>query len=266
MTFLELYSTFLDIELASSDTVQLFTTVRRKAAVNAAQGVFVRMTGCTKVYGSVALTDSTGEYDLEVVLFPSITMVPDYVRMAGPPSVKITTTATGAVRWIQGDQDFPRRDPEELDREEPGWRNVSDGTPISWYLRDDGGSTYIGLHPEPKIPSTETWVLVVPYVALAPDMTTPIELPFTINAGPIKRLIPYHQALVHYAAALLEPLRKNYSGAQHQMALYTSIVAQYFQQLREDGPDQITFKRDYRGEASRKRNAIMNTGDWHTTP
>lgn len=241
MTFLQLYGEKLSIELASSDTTILFTTARRKAAVNEAQDAFARMTGCTKRYGSIAVVDGTAEYDLETIT--------DYIRLAGAPSIKIVGTSD--TRYIQGPDDFPRRDVEELDRTDPSWRAASDGTPSAWYIKEDGGATYFGLNPAPDVTVGDTWTIIVPYVADPADMSLDAAVPFTFSSNSLLRLVPYHQALAHYAAGLLEPLRKNYTGVTRQMQIYSGYVAQYLQQQREDGRDQLIDIRDYFGESHR---------------
>jgi hypothetical protein len=252
MTFVQLYSTFLDIELASSDTTQLFTTVRRKLAVNEAAKAFARMTDCLKRYGSVPIIDETGEYDLEVAFT-------DFIRVLEDPSVKIIGASD--TRYIQGD-DLPRRDPAQLDWENPNWRAADAGTPMAWYLRPDGGATFLGLTPAPDVGSGEMWTILVPYSALPADMSADIDLPFTVSSNSPIRIAPYHQALVHYAAASLEPLRKNYAGAQRQMSLYNDYIAKYYEDERTSGPDQITMMRGYFDESKRQTRAV----DWRRFP
>jgi hypothetical protein len=48
MTFLQLYGDYLDIELGSADRTALFTTARRKDAVNRAQLEFAKQTECSR--------------------------------------------------------------------------------------------------------------------------------------------------------------------------------------------------------------------------
>ena len=67
MDFVTLYSTELTRALGSSKT-DLFTTARRKAAINAAQLEWVRRTECFQRQASVALVDGTQEYDIEASL------------------------------------------------------------------------------------------------------------------------------------------------------------------------------------------------------
>lgn len=249
MQFSLLYGSQLDIELGSADRSQLFTTARRQKAVNDAMHNWERVTGCTPVFGTIPIVSTTGEYDLFVTFT-------NYISLAdnASPSVKMVDP-NGNVTWIQGD-DLPRRDPVWLDSDAPGWRADPPGTPNSWYLRNDAGTTYVGLDPAPLVPSGWTYSLLVPYLASSTDMVADADLPFTVNAKSFARLVPYHQGLVHYAAGLLEPLRKNYTGAQRQMQLYAGYVAQYSTKERKDGPDQVVFSRNYLRDATSPRRPV----------
>lgn len=240
MTFAELYGAELDIELGTADRTQLFTTARRKQAVNRAIATFVRQTNCTKVYGEIEIVDGQGEYDL-YAFFPRI------IRVSGDPSIRITRGTS--VRYIQGPDAFPRFEPEELDRVRPGWRSASAGRPDGWFLREHQGAFYLGMTPAPDITTGDTWDWIVPHTVLPEDLGNDSAEPFTIGGSAMTRLRPYHPALVHYAAGLLEPLRKNYTDAQRQMQLYTGYVAQYLQQQQQDGQSVVTFSRNYLAES-----------------
>lgn len=91
----------------------------------------------------------------------------------------------------------------------------------------------------------------MPYIASSTDMSADGDIPFTVSGSAFGVLTPYHQALVHYAAGLLEPLRKNYSGAQRQMGLYAGYIAQYETDKRKKGPNTVTMKRHYFRDAGR---------------
>ena len=249
MTFQQLWDDQLDIELASSDQTILFTATRRKKAVNDAQDAFVRMTGCTKRYGTISITDETDEYNI-------LTTLTDYIKLAGDPSIKIVSSSS--TRYIQGKDDFPRRDPEWLDAITPGWRAYDAGTPTAWYLRRDSGVEYLGATPPPDVASGETWTWIVPYVAQPTTMSNNSDEPFTTNSVALP-ISEYHQALVHYAAAQLEPLRKNYSGVTRQQQLYAGYVANYLQDEQADGNDQIWFERNYYGESNRSARVLDPT-------
>jgi hypothetical protein len=244
MTFTQLYGTHLDIELATADRTQLFTTARRKQAVNDGMNAFVRQTGCVKRYGSIALVDSTEEYNV-------YTTLTDWIRLAAAPSISITSGST--VRYYQGRDDFPRRDPEELDLLEPGWRASSDATPRGWYFRENGGTKLLGVYPPPDITGSDTWAWIVPYIAKPTVLSADGDVPFTISAAVSLQLEPYHQALVHYAAAQLEPLRKNYAAATRQMELYAAYITEYKTQQQHDGPDQVLLLKDYYRPHTRAR-------------
>jgi hypothetical protein len=240
MTFADLYGAQLNIELASSDTTQLFTTARRKKAINDAQLAFVRQTNCTKRYGQITMVDGTGEYNV-------VTTLTDFLRLLAPPSIKVVTSTR--TYYIQGKDDFPRRDPEWLDWQEPNWRAADAGTPASWYQRREGGIDYLGVTPPPDITAPDAWTLLVPYLGRPADMSADSDQPFKIGTNVLARLEPYHQGLVHFAAALLEPLRKGYAAAERQMNLYAGYTADFITQARAEGPDQITIERTYYGES-----------------
>lgn len=243
MTFVQLYGAQLNIELASADTTQLFTTARRKKAVNDAQLAFVRQTNCTKRYGQIAMVSGTNEYNPR-------TLLTDYLRLLAPPVIKVVTTAQ--TYYIGGKDDFPRRDPEWLDWSDPSWRATAAGTPSAWYQRKSGGVEYLGTDVAPSFTASDTWTWLVPYLARPVDMVADNDQPFTMNdASSLARLEIYHQALVHFAAAQLEPLRKGFDRVQAEMQQYASYAADYLAANRAEGPDQITLERNYYGDSAR---------------
>jgi hypothetical protein len=121
MIFSDLYGTELTRELGSSDTSTLFTTARRKAAINAAQLEFVKRTECLTRQTSVTIVDGTQEYDLDAIANADF----GWLSKQGP-SIAITSGST--VRYIEGD-DLEETSVERLNVEEPGWRGQSAGTP-----------------------------------------------------------------------------------------------------------------------------------------
>lgn len=327
MQFSDIYGTQLDVELGSADRTTLFTTVRRKKAVNDAMHNFERITFCTPVYGSISVTNSgssatvTGSgssggtgysvNDILTLVGGTFTTAAQFkvtavsggvittlalqtaglytVLPSNPVAVTggtgsnatlnvvfigtaeydvlanfsnfISTderqnayikrvTSSGQVIYIQGD-DLLFSSPAWLDRDESNWRADPSSTPQRWYYRDDSGTTFIGLDPSPLIPVGETWTLYLPYLASSVDMVGDTDKPFTIGTTPFLRLAPYHQGLVHYAAGLLEALRKNYDAQKYQMSLYSGYVQQYLGHERRVGPDQVTFARKYYQEHGR---------------
>ena len=168
--------------------------------------------------------------------------------------MKITSGST--ITYIQGLDAFPKSTPEELDRVLPGWRATTAGTPVSWYVREDGGHYYLGMTPAPDISGSDTWVWVVPYIARPADMSGDGEEPFTFSSTVMTRLRDYHQALVHRAAADLVLLRKDTTEHLRQMQLYSGLVAQFLQTEREDSQDVITYSRNYLAEQGRVARGI----------
>lgn len=258
MTFLQLYGEALTIELGSADTSSLFTTARRKKAINDAQTEFAKQTECFAKSTSLTMADGTQEYDLEAVIAAD-----DYLALAKDGVEYVYTDADGNVQYASGD-DFPRLDLDLLNKERVGWRNASSANlPSAYYFREQGGSVYFGLAEAPSIGAGASATVTLPYLALPPEMSSDSDEPFSDTAGsnPKRSLRPYHQALVHYAAALLEPARKGYAAEQRQRAIFAGFVADYLQRHRRRAGSRITVARNYRGEASSRlfgRNAYTD--------
>jgi hypothetical protein len=156
-----------------------------------------------------------------------------------------------------------------LNREQVGWRGAPESTlPASYYVREDTGKVFLGLSEAPDIGASCTATLTVPYVAIPPDLSSDSDEPFSAAAGVDQRrsLRPWHQGLVHFAAALLEPLRKNYAGEQRQRQLFGSYVADYLQRQRKVGGSRIVMARDYRAEASGRGVLSPAQRDWRVWP
>src|SRR5262245_35922403 len=130
MTFLQLYGTELDRELASADRAKLFTLQRRKDAINAAQLEWNRRTECLQrqLAPDLPLVDATQEYDLEAA-------AADFGGIA-KQGVSIKIVSGGVTRYIEGD-DLEVTTVERLNVEEPGWRAVAARTPRKVYVRHD---------------------------------------------------------------------------------------------------------------------------------
>lgn len=248
MTFSDLYTTALDRELGSSST-SLFTTVLRKAAINAAQLEWVKRTECLQKETSVSLVDATQEYDLE-------TAITDFLRIAKEGArVKIVSGTT--TRYIEGD-DLQVTTIARLNQEEPGWRANSAATPSKLYTRRDGGRVYVGLHPAPSIAGTDTWTLVVPYVIQPADMSADADEPFTVSSNTLISLKPWHRALAHFAAFDLEKLRKDFARASAQLQLWNDQIEQFMASEKPKGGSRVRMTRDYR------RSRPVNS--WRTDP
>lgn len=248
-TFSQLYGEYLDAELGSADRSSLFTTAKRKDAVNRAQLEFVKQTGCFQREASITVVDGTQEYDLDAT---GIITSGDFLDVAPQGPEHQYTDSDGSIVYTAGD-DFPRIDIPQLNRESTGWRQTDTPSerPSSWYLREEGGSVYFGLVPIPDIGSGDSALVTLPYVAYPPDMTDDAHEPFSVVMGtsPKRTLRPWHQALVHYAAALLEPLRKNYQAEKRQRELFAGMVADYLQKQRPKNGQRVVFARNYYRES-----------------
>jgi hypothetical protein len=216
----------------------MFTTARRKAAINAAQLEFVERTECLTRQYSQALTDSVQEYDLEA------TITDFFCLSKQGPSIKIVD-ASANTTYIEGD-DLTWTSVERLNAEEPGWRAVAAGRPTKYYLRRDGGTVNLGFHPKPSIAVGETWTALVPYVVVVADLAADADEPFTVSANPIKSLRPYHRALVHFAAYDLEKLRKDPNRGSVQLQLFETYVERYTGKQQPKMGQRIRLARDYR--------------------
>lgn len=240
-TFLDLYGDLLDRELGSDDRTQLFTTSRRKTAINEAQQQFALLTECFTIQHTTgALADNLLETDLDVTSIAGFVAVPKQ-------GLELKKTVGTVVTQVAGD-DFVRRDIPWLNRFRPGWRTESKGTPDTWYVREDGGQILVGLLPPLKVSAGETWVMIIPYVALPTDLTGDADQPFSVLGNAKTALLPWHPALPKYAAYLLEQYRKNYQVGATRLAEFNRYIADYLQRQRPRGGGHVVYARSYRGE------------------
>lgn len=253
-TFLDLFGNDLDAELGSDDRVTLFTTARRKAAINKAQLEFVRATDCLTREFDIPLSDNDQELDLLVEITNSDFLWP---AKAGFRIEKVD--AAGTKTHIAG-RDFPQRAEQWLDNYEPGWRTAPKGTPLTFYIREDGGQYLLGLYPPVKVATGEIVTLVAPYVAKPADLVADTNEPFTVLGSAKKHLAPWHPALVHFAASLLERLRKNYTVSDYQLTRFNGYIADYLQKQRPRGGNFVSYARSYRGESRGARLIDWRTG------
>lgn len=239
MIFSQLYGVELDRELGSSSTV-LFTTLARKAAINAAQLEWVKRTECLQLQASLAIVDGTQEYDLEAA-------ATDFLWIA-KQGVSIKIVSGSNTRYIEGD-DLEVTSVERLNVEEPGWRAVSAGTPTKVYLRRVGGTVLLGFHPAPDISGSDTWTALVPYVVMPTDLSADADVPFTLSANALSSMRPWHRALVHYAAYDLEKLRKDQQRSAAQLQLFELEVAKFTSVEKPKGGQHVRLATDYRRRA-----------------
>ena len=109
----------------------------------------------------------------------------------------------------------------------------------------------------PDVPATETWALVVPYVAQPIDMTADSDEPWSASSDPLKQLRPWHQALAHFAASSLERFRKDYQASDYQLNRFAAYVSDFLQTDKPRGGQHVGFARNYLRETHRPIGAIV---------
>ncbi|MBP6774254.1 MAG: hypothetical protein KA154_14755 [Gemmatimonadaceae bacterium] len=254
--FSSLYTGRLDRELGTDDSTVLFLTARRKAAVNEGQAQFADLTECLQRTATIGMRGGssgvgplslpTAEYDLM-----STTVIPDgdFVRFSKDQVQFIYTDVSSNVTILAGD-DLPRRDVPWLNRFMPGWQLSTTASsaasfPEVYYQRHEGGASYLGFWPTPSTGPGASAQAVVPYVAAPTPLTSDTQEPFTVAGESRTDLRIYHQALVHYAAAQLEKLRRDTDASDRQMQLFLSYVQRYTAQARKKGGHVLTTARAY---------------------
>lgn len=262
MNFSHLFSSALDQELGTDDSTRLFLTARRQRAINQAQLHWCDLTECAIRQSTVTCSNGTAEYNLL-----STVNVPngDFLRLAkqGIEFHLLSSGSSQSTQFIAGDL-LPRREIQWLNQYELGWRGSTGGTPGAYYERFDGGQRLLGLVPPPRIGSSESGKILLPYVAKPSSMTADTSVPFTFGSTTRDDLEPYQQALVHYAASELEKLRLNTEGSQRQLQHFLGYVARFMNSLRPKGGQQIRMARNYFGEVRIRRGG--GTQDWTPYP
>ena len=244
--FSTLAGTRLDRELGTDDSTVLFKTARRNAAVNEGQETFARLTKCLKRRSTITIPSTAAEFNL---LSTTVITSGDFVEYDVEQPQFRYTNASSVVTVLAGD-DLPRRDVAWLNRYEPQWQvsTVAAGTeqwPQGWYDRVDGGNRYFGLWPAPSSGSSASMEVLLPYVARPTPMSSATDEPFTVNSSVRTDLRPYHQAVVHYAAHLLEKLRRDDQASQSQLQQFMGYVTLWMQDQRRKGGNGLTFAKSY---------------------
>lgn len=245
--FSSLYTAYLDEELGTDDSTVLFTTARRKSAINKGQAEFARLTDCLQRQTTLAIVTGTAEYDLN-----STTVIPsgDW-RGWSKEQVQIRyTDASSHVTVLAGKDDLPRREVEWLNDNLPGWQDSTYTSSVAqlpslYYERTDGGRRYLGFWPMPSTGSSATMVAVVPYLAHPTPLTSDTQEPFAVGTQYRTDLRPFHQAFVHYAAHQLEKLRKDEQASLSQFQKFMGYVTQYLQDTRVKNGQGVGFLRNY---------------------
>src|SRR6185369_14687376 len=194
VAFSSLYGTRLDRELGTDDSTVLFTTARRKQAINEGATEFANLTGGLTRWATITGVGGTSEYDLN-----STTTIAagDFGGFAKEPVEFRYTDASSNVTLLTGDS-LPRRDIPWLDQYRPGWQLSTVASSISqvpefYYVRMDGPAYFLGFTPVPSTGSSASISLRVPYLAEATVMSSASDEPFTFNSSVRQDLSAYHQ-------------------------------------------------------------------------
>jgi len=250
MTFEQLYKGELSIRLNNSDTQVLFTSTRRQVAIREAEEEFADLTECLTRVSTIACSCNVTEYTLTSTSLQNST---DYVRLAKQGVEFVHTSSNDVVTHASGDG-FPRRDLVWRNQFDQGWRTSTTPVqvPSGFYIREDGGQVILGLNEPPRVGSSETAKVYVPYVARPETMATSTSEPFTVGGVSRADLRVYHKALPEYAAYKLLPLVGDKEGAQEALQKFLGYVARYAQNQRPKGGQHVTVARSYLRESMRR--------------
>ncbi len=234
--FSSLYSAYLDEELHSADSTVLFTTARRKAAINKGLAEFADLTECFTRQSTLIWLGGTAETDLNSTITAG-----DFVRLSKEQVQFRYLDASSQLTVLVGADDLPRREVDWLNRYAPGWQGTAASSGVQWpslyYERWEGPQRLLGFWPIPSTgtASSASLSVIVPYVARPAPLTSDTQEPFATSAGSRTDLRPYHQAAVHYAAFQLEKLRPDLEASRGQLAIFMTYVARFLQATRVKG-------------------------------
>ena len=177
-----------------------------------------------------------------------------FVRIASEGPAYITTDTAGDQQILAGPRDFPQVSIPVMDAVSGEWRATeTPADPTGWYERISGGQRFFGLDTPADVSTSETAELLIPFVAIPSSMTSDTAIPFAVSTNYRRDLNIYHQGLVHYAAHLMEKLRRDDERADRQMQMFLGYVARYQSQDRPKGPRQVrtgSYFRDARGRGN----------------
>ena len=251
--FSSLYTTYLDEELGTDDSTVLFTTARRKAAINKGADRFASLTECLVRSTSFTVVSGTAEYDLNSTLviqdgdFQGFDKIPaQFLAIQSSTSSTVLVTT-----YLAGRDQFVRRDIDWILQHESGSINVAPAStsavqfPRYYYVYPSAHELLLGLYPMPQFTTSYAATVTVSYIADTPVMSSATDEPFQFNGLVRKDLRAYHQGVVHYAAHQLEKLRKDDAAADRQLKKFNDYVVEYLQSMRIKGGRQIRQARSY---------------------
>lgn len=244
--FSSLYGSRLDQELGNDDSTILFTTARRKNAVNRGIDEFANITQCLERRVLITVVGGTAEYNLN-----STTVIPagDFNQFH-KDGIEFRYTNASSQLTIVARDDLPRRDIDWLNQNRPGWRQSTVASSIMQlpeftYVRQDGAAYYLGFTPTPSTGSSASAAVMLSYIADTPVMVNDTDEPYTFSTGARTDLRMYHQAGVHYAAHQLEKLRRDDQASDRQLQKFLGYVTRFMQDQRIPGGRQIRQARHY---------------------
>lgn len=244
--FSSLYGSRLDRELGSADSTQLFTTARRKAAINEGVQQFADLTECHRSWEEPDWRSQQTTINLSTAIGAA-----NLARLEAEGPIFTHTDTAGNVTIVGGD-DLPRVDRAWLTRYRPGWQHstVSTGTlqmPSAYYVAQEDGQLLLGVHPTPSKGSTAATLTVrILYVARPATLTSDTDEPFTDADGNVRAdLRIYHQAVVHYAAAQLEKFRRDTQASAEQMQAFMGYVQRFVGASKRKGGQAIALATSY---------------------
>lgn len=245
--FSSLYGARLTRELGTDDITILFTTALRKAAINEAAAEFADLTECWLKTSSLTLTAGTLEYNIAST---AVLAAGDFTRLSRDGGVSFIYVDASSVKTVLSGDDLLRRDVRWLDANYQAWRfstvaSSAQQWPTYWYEQKKNGGSFLGFVPVPSTGSSASMEALLSYVAQPPVMTSDTSEPFQSGAVVRTDLRPFHQGLVHYAAAILERLRRDTAQSDLQMQLFYTYVTRFLGSLRNKGGRTVTFARDY---------------------
>lgn len=244
--FSSLYGARLDEEINTDDRTVLFTTDRRKNAINRGATEFANLTQCLVRRQTFTIIGGTAEYDLNST---SVITAGD-LNFLDPDGLEFRYTDASSNVTILARDTLPRRDIDWLNQNEPGWRlsTVASSVmqlPRYHYIRYDGPAQFLGFVPTPSTGSSASAQGMLTYVASAPVMVNDTDQPFTFNSSVRIDLNTYHQGIVHYAAHIMEKLRGDDQRSDRQLQRFMGYVTRYFTDRRIPGGRQIRQAKNY---------------------
>ena len=262
MNFGQQYGARLDEELGTNDSTNLFTTARRQFGVNEGIRQFADLTKCFTKESTITSSNAVGEYDLNSTVNIAAA---DFVELSQqlPEYRRTSSGSSGSTAYTAG-ADLRRTTVQWLDQYESGWRNSTGGTPRYYYVRRQGGQRLIGMYPPPRLTSSQTGRIRLPFVARPSSLTNDTQVMFKDSSIATRNdFEPYHMAPVHYAAYQLNKLRVEKDESASQLQAFMAYVQRFLGAQTPKGGQMVKVARSYFGEV-RSRGPSGGLLSWPT--